>query len=147
MRDQCGIKGNEQADKMAKMGAREEQENNSVSLTEMKTIIKSLFRSPPKPDSYHQLSRQAQVVIFRLRTGHNRLNKHLHRKLKIVPSPMCSCGEEEQDTAHILQDCRTLQMLRMEVWPEPTPLEQKLYGTVDDLQATAEFIKSSGLTT
>ena len=111
----CGIRGNEQADKMAKMGAREQQENNPVSLMEMKTIIKSLFRSPPKPDPYHQLSRQAQVVIFRLRTGHNRLNKHLHRKLKIAPSPMYPCGEEEQDTAHILQDCRTLQMLRVSV--------------------------------
>ena len=34
----CGIEGNEKADKMAKMGARKEQENNPVSLAEMTTI-------------------------------------------------------------------------------------------------------------
>ena len=88
---------------MAKIGARDEQPENPVCLAESKTIIKALYRTSPPPDSYHSLTRQDQVTIFRLRTGHCRLNQHLHRKMKVVPSPMCSCGEAEQDTRHILQ--------------------------------------------
>ena len=77
------------------------------------------------------------MIIFRLRTGHNKLNKHLHTKLKAVPFPMCSCGQSEQDTTHILQECRVLEALRKEVWPEPVSLEQKLHGCEDDLHKTA----------
>ena len=64
------------------------------------------------------------------------MNQHLHRKMKVVPSPMCPCGEAEQDTHHILQDCRNFRQLREEMWPDPLPLEKKLYGQVDALQRT-----------
>ena len=114
-------------------------------MKEMNTIIKSLYKPSQKKDAYHQLSRTEQVILFRLRTGHNRLNKHLHRKLRVVPSPMCPCGRSEQDTTHILQECRDLEALRREVWPEPVPLEQKLHGCVDDLRRTAEFILKADL--
>ena len=33
----CGVKGNEEADKMAKLGAKGEQQNNPISLKEMKS--------------------------------------------------------------------------------------------------------------
>ena len=33
-------------------------------------------------DAYHLLDRPGQVVLARLRSGHNRLNAHMHRKLK-----------------------------------------------------------------
>ena len=141
----CGVEGNEKADDLAKARANQDQENNPVSLKEMNTIIKSLYKTPLKPDAYHQLSRLEQVIIFRLRTGHNRLNKHLHTKLKVVPSPMCSCGQSEQDTTHILQECRDLVVLRKKVWPEPVPIERKLHGCVDDLQKTARFILRANL--
>ena len=141
----CGIEGNEQADKMAKLGGKEEQENNSVLPSEMKTIIKTLHKMPQQYDSYHLLSRSQQTIIFRLRTGHNRLNQHLFRKMRIVPSPMCPCGEAEQDTAHILQECGNHRLLREEMWPAPEPLQNKLYGPVDALQRTAEFILKTGL--
>lgn len=42
----CGIEGNGQADRMAKLGAEARQDENKVSLTEMKTIIKALHRPP-----------------------------------------------------------------------------------------------------
>ena len=29
----------------------------------------------------------------------------MHRELKIVPSPTCPCGEEDQTTEHVLQRC------------------------------------------
>ena len=141
----CGIEGNDKADDLAKLGAAKEQEDNAVSLAELNTITKALFRTPAEKDSLYLLTRPEQVTIFRLRTGHNRLNKHLHAKLKVVPSPMCPCGEAEQDTHHILQDCGTLRQLRRQVWPEPTPIEDKLYGPVASLQATTTFIKRTGL--
>ena len=108
----CGIEGNERADELAKAGAAEDQEDNAVSLAELNTITKALFRNPARNDSLHLLTRPEQVTIFRLRTGHNTLNKHLHAKLKVVPSPMCPCGEAEQDTLHILQDCGNYRRLR-----------------------------------
>ena len=130
---------------MAKLGAKDEQQNNPVSPTEMKTIIKTIHRMPQPQDSYHLLSRLQQVIIFRLRTGHNRLNQHLYTKMHVVPSPMCPCGEAEQDTAHILQECRDYRLLREEMWPTPVPLHDKLFGPVDALQTTAEFISRTGL--
>ena len=61
----------------------------------------------------------------------DKLNQHLNRVMKMIPSPMCSCGEAEQDTAHILQTCKNHQALREEKWPLPTTLQEKLYGPVD----------------
>ena len=141
----CGIHGNEEADRMAKLGAEDKQIENSVSLAEMKTIIKSLHRTPQPQDSYHQLTRQQQVVIFRLRTGHNRLNHHLHRRFRLVPSPLCPCGEADQTAEHILQDCGDLRDLREEMWPTPTSLREKLYGPVGALRTTADFVLRTSL--
>jgi hypothetical protein len=63
----CGIQGNEEADKLAKQRAEKPQTNNSVNLPEMNTMIKSIYRTPCSTDNYHQLSRQEQVIVFRLR--------------------------------------------------------------------------------
>jgi hypothetical protein len=54
----CGIQDNEEADKLAKRGAEQPQTNNSVSLPEINTMIKSIYRTPCSSDNYHQLSRQ-----------------------------------------------------------------------------------------
>ncbi|XP_056000382.1 uncharacterized protein LOC125675120 [Ostrea edulis] len=139
----CGVYGNEQADILAKQGAGQQQEKNPVCLAEMKTIIKSLYRKSKHQDSYHHLSRPEQTVIFRLRTGHNRLNKHLNRVMKVVPSPMCPCGEAEQDTTHILQTCKNHQALGQRIWPLPTTIQEKLFGTVEDLQKTTRFVEEA----
>ena len=64
----CGIPGNQQADKMAKMDAKDKQEDNLVSLTELKTIIKNIHKTPKPHDSYYHLTRPEQVIIFCLRT-------------------------------------------------------------------------------
>ena len=141
----CGIEGNDKADELAKLGAAQDQKDNAVSLAELNNIIKALFRTPAQKDSFHLLTRPEQVTIFRLRTGHNRMNKHLHSKLRVVPSPMCPCGEAEQDTHHILQDCGNFRQLRRQVWPEPTSIKEKLYGPVASLQATTAFIARTGL--
>ena len=91
-----GILGNEQADILAKEGARGEQHVNNVSFSEKKTLIRALTKPKLQRDDYHLLSRKQQVILVRLRTGHNRLNSHMHSKLKLAPSPTCPCGREEQ---------------------------------------------------
>ncbi|CAG2197678.1 unnamed protein product [Mytilus edulis] len=72
----CGVCGNEQADRLAKYGAEQQQEENPVCFLEMMTIIKSLFNTfiedlPP-------FTRSEQTTIFRLRTGHNRFVSQSH---------------------------------------------------------------------
>ena len=57
---------------------------------EKTTIIKTALKPRKDKDAYHLLDRPGQVVLARLRSGHNRLNAHMHRKLKIVPSPNVS---------------------------------------------------------
>ena len=98
----CGIPGNETADELAKQGAQEIQPENSINFTEKKTIVKATFRPTTTRDPYRSLDRWQQVVIFRLRTGHCRLNAHLHTKMKLVPSPTCPCGLEDQTPEHVL---------------------------------------------
>ena len=140
----CGIAGNERADTLAKDGAREEQTNNAVTYEEMKTIIKSLHKPVKAQGTYLKLNRREQVMIFRLRTGHNRLNFHMHR-LRLVKSPKCPCGTADQTAEHVLNHCPALHDLRKATWPQPTPLHQKLHGSLTDLRNTVNFMADSGL--
>ncbi|GFR98103.1 phosphotransferase [Elysia marginata] len=97
-------------------------------------------------DAIHKLSRAAQVTIFRLRTGHNRLKHHLFSRFKIGDGPNCPCGANRQDAQHVLQDCPLLDDARLKYWPEPREMNQKLYGSAPQLGITAEFICASDLT-
>ena len=142
----CGIPGNEAADELAKLGAQEVQPDNSVNFIEKRTLVKAAMRQPTTRDAYHYLERQQQVVIMRLRTGHNRLNAHMFKKMKLAPSPLCNCGRSEQTTAHILQDCPIYTSERKAVWPEATPLQVKLHGCRQDLERTTSFVSTIGLT-
>ncbi|XP_063417326.1 uncharacterized protein LOC134699848 [Mytilus trossulus] len=120
----CGVGGNEQADTLVKDGAEQQQKDSPAYFTEMRTIIKSLFNSPQQQESYHQLKRSEQTTIFRLRTGHNRLNQHLHKAMKVVPSPMRTCGEAEQDTSHLVQSCNIHQALREKICHSETTIKE-----------------------
>ena len=71
---------------MAKEGARGEHYVNNVSFSEKKTLIRALTKQKLQRDDYHLLSRKQQVILVRLCTGHNRLNSHMHRKLKLAPT-------------------------------------------------------------
>ena len=142
----CGVPGNEQADHLAKEGAEKEQPDNSTSFGETRSIIRALTMPTRSRDDYHLLTREQQSVLVRLRTGHNRLNCHLHRKLKLVPSPTCPCGQEDQTAEHVLQRCPLHSNIRREVWPSETPIETKLHGSFQDLEKTTHFITRTGLT-
>ena len=52
---------------------------------------------------------------MRLHTGHNRLNAHMFRKMKLAPSPTCDCSLEDQTAEYILQRCLLLQKARQNV--------------------------------
>ena len=82
---------------------------------------------------------------MRLRLGHNRLNAHMFRKMKLAPSPACNCGLEDQTAKHILQRRLFLQTARTNVWPTAVQLHNKLYGSKEGLEKTATFILQTGL--
>jgi len=148
-----GIPGNEAADRLAKEGSKLPQPHPPVSYSEAKTLLKSSFRTDwqkrnggynHKQDHIHQLNRREQTVIFRLRTGHCGLRKHM-KKMGLVDTATCQCGSEEQTPQHILQTCAHLEDLRQEAWSTNIPFHTKLWGNANDLHRTAQFITSSGL--
>ena len=149
----CEINGNETADNLAKDGSNMEQTDLRTKYDEAKSFIKAKLNEKwtqnhpthNKKDPYYLLTRREQVIIFRLRSTHNRLRHHMYTKFKIGETPKCSCSNEDQTTKHILQSCRMLEDLRKQFWPQPTTEAQKLYGDLTDLQCTAAFITRSGL--
>ena len=82
---------------------------------------------------------------MRLRPGHNRLNAHMFRKMKLAPSPTCNCGLEDQTAEHTLQRCPFLQTARTNVWPTAVQLHTQLYDGKEELEKTASFILQIGL--
>ena len=149
----CGIQGNETADTLAKRGGNMDQTDTSVSYKEEKTIIRNIVqkrwsqRHPAhnKKDSYYSLTRADQVIILRLRTGHNRLNAHLFHKMKIGQTEMCPCSVAAMTTEHFLQHCQLHDNLRSSTWPEGETLEEKLYGDLAALERTATFSRTTGI--
>ena len=72
-----------------------------------KQRFKNAGRNPTRtttPDPVRWLSRKQQTTIFRLRTGHNRLDTIImFNKLKIGENDLCACGLAPQNTEHVLQ--------------------------------------------
>ena len=99
----CGIKGNENADRLAKEGGKQEQPETSMTFKESKKHINHRWSSrflektgnyKPHLDPIHCLSRAAQSTIFRLRTGHSRLRSHLKR-IGVAETAFCECNKGE----------------------------------------------------
>nr|KAG5713187.1 hypothetical protein BaRGS_007714 [Batillaria attramentaria] len=99
-------------------GGQMEQEARHVSYAEEKTIVKALSKKTWKEqhpncnesDSYHKLNRPDQVILFRLRTGHNRLNAHMYSKFRIGESEKCACNADVMNAEHLLQHCQLLEL-------------------------------------
>ena len=104
----------------SKEGREKEQPPSHLSYREVKTLIhnkkKAIFHCKtegynPNQDALHQLARHQQTIIFRLRTGHCRLNSHLKR-IGVKTSAQCPCGEADQTPEHCLQSCSLHQQAR-----------------------------------
>ncbi|KAK7097114.1 hypothetical protein V1264_004138 [Littorina saxatilis] len=148
-----GIAGNEEADRLAKGGARLPQPHNSTSYKEAKTLLQRKKKENwkkrngdynPQEDPINKLDRRSQTTIFRLRTGHCGLKKHLKR-LGLADDAHCECGSEEQTPEHILQNCPHLETIRQKFWQEETSVGAKLWGPADELRKTADFLAATGL--
>ena len=60
----------------------------------------------PQKDQINTLDRRTQTTIFRLRTGHCGLRKHLKR-LGLADSAHCECGSEEQTLSTFFRPAHT----------------------------------------
>ena len=147
-----GIRGNEMADQLAKEGREKEQPPSHLSYREVKTLIhnkkKAIFHCKtegynPNQDALHQLARHQQTIIFRLRTGHCRLNSHLKR-IGVKTSAQCPCGEADQTPEHYLQSCSLHQQARQQIWPTCVSLKTKLWGSAEDLLLTSRYAALTG---
>ena len=106
----CNIWGNTRADQLAKEGSQLEQLDGGSSYAESKTLVKAAMARKWKsdhPDSdpsdpIHGMTRSQQTIIFRLRTGHNRLRQHMYKRFKVGDSEICPCGQAPQNTEHVL---------------------------------------------
>ena len=116
-----------------------DQEDRYTSYTDEKTIIKTLSKkkwnqqlpNSNQSDNLYKLNRQEQVILFRLRTGHNKHNAHMHSKFKVGESEMCPCNADIVTAEHLRQHCQLHDALRRDMWPEPIPLRVKFYGNVE----------------
>ena len=86
-----------------------------------------------------------QGNLFRMRTGHNRLNAHMYSKFKVGESEMCPCNADNMVAEHLLQHGQLHDALRRDMWPEPKPLRGKLYGSLEELKRTTAFVRATGI--
>ena len=123
------ISENDQADSMAKEGAKLPQIENDLDLPEIKTITKSTIRlrwnkahpNYSRQDQYHLLTRPEQVTIFRVRTGHNRLRQHMHSKF-IAHQAVASANKQLRPQPI---SCSSLSTSRCNIWDQPISLDKK----------------------
>ena len=128
-----GIRGNEQADKLAKWGARygenlvcqysvndflcyydkllKEKEKEVFGQRSQNRILDLYDYGTPPPDLCHPV-RHLAISIFRLRTGHARIRSVLF-KWKSVDSPLCEVCNVEEDVRHILMYCKKYERQRL----------------------------------
>lgn len=136
-----GFYGNEEADRLAKLGTEEEPVRQMVGIPF--AIGKSFIQSRLKRQHLHlwqtrEECRQAKLLMIaptpnrtkelltlgraRLRlgigllTGHNALRSHMH-KLGLAEQRECRlCGAEEESSVHILCHCPVLAIKRYKIW-------------------------------
>ena len=134
-------------------GGQLDQEDRYTSYTNEKTIIKTLFQEKWKqqhpnsnqPDNLNKLNRPEQVILFRLRTGHNRLNSHMYSKFMVGESEMRPCNADIMTAEHLLQHCQLHDALRRDLWPKSIPLKIKLYSNLEEPRRTATFVRATGI--
>ena len=136
------ITGNELADQLAKAAARDTDKKISYNRTPKNTIYKELedeamtkwqkaWEGSPKaaltrqffPSIYDRIKAKLQVTpnFTALITGHGKTRAYLHR-FKLLGSPECPCGKEDQNADHLIFRCNILQQQRETLKKETTKL-------------------------
>ena len=124
-----------------------------TSFTDEKTIIKTLSKKKWKrqhpnsnqSDSLNKLNGPEQVILFRLRTAHNRLNTNIYNKFKVGESETCPCNADIMTAEHLLQHCQPHDALRRHMWPNPSLQRDKLYSNLEELRRIAAFVRATGI--
>jgi len=161
-----GIPGNEAADRLAGLGTRtdpvapvvgvpfamgkniirgwsEKEHLNSWKLTSSCKWSKQLMKSPQhsRTNELLAMSKSRLRLGIGLLTGHVALRSHLH-KLGLTESKDCRlCGEESEDSSHILCRCPALSCKRYRLWgsmfTEPEDLADKRVSSLISLAQNA----------
>jgi hypothetical protein len=136
-----GVAGNEKADYLAKMGTTYPQPTIAPTLRSAKGFIEAAVRSKVKNDHWNaaqgqlweplvkrglprDLPRATSVAAFRLMTGHDYLQAHLH-KIHVVPDNQCTlCSNGRMDAGH-LYTCAALADVRAANQPHLTGWTQR----------------------
>ena len=66
-------------------------------------------------DSLHKLKIPEQVILFRLRTGHNRPKANMYSKFKAGEIEMCPRNADIMTAEHLLQHCQLHDALRRDM--------------------------------
>ena len=113
----CDVAGNEVADKLADRGAKESQQGIPVSEKIMKARIRRRKwqfshertarmykeRRRPKMEIERSWPRKVRSAFSRLRTGHSKLLAQYRYLIDKADSPVCECGNDEEQTIdHLL---------------------------------------------
>jgi hypothetical protein len=91
--------------------------------------------------------RKNRSTIGRLRTGHENVNRYLHRIGK-RESAECECGEGEQGVKHVLTECRFTEMKRREAEEKQKEIvEEKMLlymkeGVIEAVAIWEQFVKN-----
>ena len=159
-----GIKGNEEADVLAKHGASQPQPEVPVTYDTISKMIRSNIKeewltdwtknstgrplyehmSTPRPkDPINALTRRDQSLIFRLRTQHVPLNNHLNRIKKNHPAKCPLCDYPNETVEHHLLHCENLKDLRRTFLPAQPTIGNSLYSDSEQLRATCNFFRQA----
>ena len=57
---------------------------------------------------------------------------------------MYACNADVR-AEHLLQHCQLHDALRRDLWPEPIPLRDKLYGKLEELKRTVALVRATDI--
>lgn len=155
-----GTPGNDRADRLAKRGTTQEQPPTATTLQTAKSVVRTINKeiwlngwamgstgrevyrymaSPDPNDNINHLARRDQSTIFRLRSQHIPLNRHLNRIQPQHP-PMCQmCDFPYETVDHHLFECPKLDEIRKILLPPKPDKWNTLYGGKEQLVKTCRF--------
>ena len=148
----CGIPGNERADHLAKSGSKQLQPLSTSTYQGAKTLLHNSQDVNGEGPLETTTLLQTQSTVWQdmnrpLYSGCEQDTVSLWAHLKqtgIMNSALCNCKEAEQTVHHILRDCSIWRRQRHHLWPQDESTTNKLWGTVEDLHCTTQFLATCG---